>query len=83
MSLKNICAVGVISKIPDEYVITTEDGTRYRLSAIMPYEAVSPDFDRGGLLRHLAEEQRLLKSLVVIRFSATIMDEKSILASSK
>ena len=46
-SLKDISVEGLISRIHDEYVITTDNGIQYRLSAIMPYEAVSPDFDSG------------------------------------
>jgi hypothetical protein len=46
-SLKEISVTGLVSKIFNEYVVTTDDGTEYKLSAIMPYEAVSPDFDSG------------------------------------
>jgi len=33
--------------------VTTDNGTEYELSAIMPYEAVSPDFDSGRFAEHL------------------------------
>ena len=46
-SFKEISVIGIISKIFNEYVITADDGKEYKLSAIMPYEAVSPDFDSG------------------------------------
>ncbi len=46
-SLKEISVIGIISKIFNEYVVTADDGKEYKLSAIMPYEAVSPDFDSG------------------------------------
>ena len=46
-SLRSVSVEGLISRIHDEYVITTDSGIQYRLSAIMPYEAVSPDFDSG------------------------------------
>lgn len=46
-SLKDISVTGIITKIHDAYVITTDGGIQYKLSAIMPYEAVSPDFDSG------------------------------------
>lgn len=46
-SLKEIEVIGLVSKILERYVITTDDGTEFELSAIMPYEAVSPDFGIG------------------------------------
>ena len=46
-SLKEITVTGLISKIFNDYTITMDDGTEYKLSAIMPWEAVSPDFDSG------------------------------------
>ncbi|MHA2356562.1 MAG: hypothetical protein ACXADC_15405 [Candidatus Thorarchaeota archaeon] len=46
-SLKDITVTGLMSKILDYYMITKDDGTDYKLSAIMPWEAVSPDFDSG------------------------------------
>lgn len=36
-----------MSKILDYYMVTKDDGTEYKLSAIKPWEAVSPDFDSG------------------------------------
>ena len=46
-SLKEITVTGLMSKIFDSYTVTMDDGTEYKLSAIMPWEAVSPDFDSG------------------------------------
>ena len=46
-SLKEISVKGIISKIFDYYMVTMDDGTEYKLSAIKPWEAVSPDFDSG------------------------------------
>ena len=46
-SLKEITVTGLMSKILDYYMVTKDDGTEYKLSAIMPWEAVSPDFDSG------------------------------------
>ncbi|MGY5874124.1 MAG: hypothetical protein RTU30_00120 [Candidatus Thorarchaeota archaeon] len=43
MSLNEITVVGLISKIMDEFVVTADDGTEYKLSAIMPYESVPPE----------------------------------------
>ncbi|MHA2065747.1 MAG: hypothetical protein ACXABY_15325 [Candidatus Thorarchaeota archaeon] len=46
-SLKEITVTGLMSKILDYYMVTMDDGTEYKLSAIMPWEAVSADFDSG------------------------------------
>ncbi|NHJ14118.1 MAG: hypothetical protein EAX95_10610 [Candidatus Thorarchaeota archaeon] len=46
-SLNDITVSGIVSRIYGQYVITADDGTEYRLSAIMPYEAMSTDFDSG------------------------------------
>jgi hypothetical protein len=46
-SLKEITVTGLMSKILDYYMVTVDDGTEYKLSAILPWEAVSPDFDSG------------------------------------
>jgi hypothetical protein len=46
-SLKEITVTGLMSKIFDSYTVTMDDGTEYKLSAIMPWEAVSSDFDSG------------------------------------
>jgi hypothetical protein len=46
-SLKEITVTGLMSKILDYYMVTMDNGTEYKLSAILPWEAVSPDFDSG------------------------------------
>ncbi|MFX1543685.1 MAG: hypothetical protein ACFFCR_11835 [Promethearchaeota archaeon] len=46
-SLKEITVTGLMSKIFDSYTVTMDDGTEYKLSAIMPWEAVSAGFDSG------------------------------------
>jgi len=51
--LEEITVVGLISKIMDRYVVTTDDGTQYTLSAIMPYESVSPDYNSASFAEHL------------------------------
>ncbi len=53
--LNEIIITGIVSKILDRYVITTDDGTEYTLSAIMPWEAVSPDFGSGDFALHLGK----------------------------
>jgi hypothetical protein len=45
--MKDVTVTGLISKIMNRYVITSDDGTQYELSAIHPWEAVSPDFGSG------------------------------------
>jgi hypothetical protein len=53
--LKEISVTGLVSRILDNYVITTDDGQNYELSAIMPWEAVSPDFGSGEFALHLGK----------------------------
>ena len=53
--MKEISVTGIVSKILDQYVITTDDGTEYKLSAIMPWEAVPPDFGSGNFALHLGK----------------------------
>lgn len=53
--MKEISVTGIVSKILDQYVITTDDGTEHKLSAIMPWEAVVPDFGSGDFALHLGK----------------------------
>jgi hypothetical protein len=53
--MKEITVTGLVSRISDQFVITTDDGTEYKLSAIMPWEAVSPDFGSGDFALHLGK----------------------------
>jgi len=53
--MKEIIITGIVSRILDRYVVTTDDGTEYTLSAIMPWEAVSPDFGSGDFALHLGK----------------------------
>ena len=53
--MKEITITGIVSRILDHYVITTDDGTEYKLSAIMPWEAVAPDFGSGDFALHLGK----------------------------
>ena len=45
--MEEISVVGLISQILGKYVVTTDDGTQYELSAILPWEAVAPDYGTG------------------------------------
>ncbi len=51
--LEDIEVRGLISKVLNRYVVITEEGGEYELSAIMPWEAVSPDFDSGRFAKEL------------------------------
>ena len=53
--MKEITVTGLVSKVLNEYIITTDDGTEFKLSAIMPWEAVSPDFGSGDFALHLGK----------------------------
>ncbi|MFX1560515.1 MAG: hypothetical protein ACFFBL_07990 [Promethearchaeota archaeon] len=53
--MKEISATGIVSKVMDQYLITTDDGKEYWLSAIMPWEAVPPDFRSGDFALHLGK----------------------------
>ncbi len=45
--LQEIEVLGLISRVLDNYIVTTDDGTEYTLSAINPWESVSPDYNSG------------------------------------
>ena len=47
MGMEEISVVGLISLILDKYVVTTDDGSQYELSAILPWEAVPADYGMG------------------------------------
>jgi hypothetical protein len=53
--MKEINITGLVSRILNKYVITSDDGSEYELSAIMPWEAVSPDFGSGDFALHLGK----------------------------
>ncbi len=54
--MKEVSVTGIVSQILDQYVITTDDGTEYKLSAIMPWEAVAADFGSGEFAIHLGKK---------------------------
>ena len=53
--MKEIIIIGLVSRVLNKYVITSDDGSEYELSAIMPWEAVSPDFGSGDFAIHLGK----------------------------
>jgi hypothetical protein len=53
--MDEITIVGTVSKTASGYVAYTDNGTEYQLSAILPWEAVPPDFGSVGFEMHLAK----------------------------
>ncbi|RDE11607.1 MAG: hypothetical protein C4K47_09615 [Candidatus Thorarchaeota archaeon] len=53
--MKDVSITGLISRIMNRYVITTDDGTQYELSAIYPWEAVSADYGSGIFAANLGK----------------------------
>ncbi|MHA2601261.1 MAG: hypothetical protein AM324_003915 [Candidatus Thorarchaeota archaeon SMTZ1-83] len=53
--MEEITVTGVISEDLNEYRLTTDDGTEYKLSAILPWEAVPADFGSSGFAARLGE----------------------------
>jgi len=56
--MEEISVTGIISRILNDYVITPDDGIEYKLSAIMPWEAVAPDFGSGIFALHLGKRMK-------------------------
>ncbi|UCE09023.1 MAG: hypothetical protein JSW61_08500 [Candidatus Thorarchaeota archaeon] len=54
--LKDITVTGLISRILERYVVTTDDGTEYELSAILPWEAVAPDHGTHVFAQNLGKK---------------------------
>ncbi len=57
--LREIEVVGTISMVLDRYVVTTDDGKEYGLSAIMPWTSVSADYGTEEFARHLGKRVRV------------------------
>ena len=57
--MEEITVTGVISKVMNEYIVTKDDGTEFKLSAIMPWEAVTPDFRSGDFALHLGKRMKV------------------------
>ncbi|MFW9957570.1 MAG: hypothetical protein ACFFCT_05830 [Candidatus Odinarchaeota archaeon] len=53
--MEEIIITGLLSKISDQYVITTDEGIEYILSAILPWEAVSADYGSEEFASHLGK----------------------------
>ncbi len=60
--MKEISVTGLVSKVLNYYIISTDDGTEYRLSAIMPWEAVPPDFGSGDFALHIGKRMMVCGS---------------------
>jgi hypothetical protein len=57
--MEDIEVVGLISRAQGRYVITTNEGVRYELFAILPWEAVPPDFGSGDYELYLGKTARV------------------------
>ncbi|MHA2261589.1 MAG: hypothetical protein ACXAEN_04275 [Candidatus Thorarchaeota archaeon] len=57
--LKDITVAGLISKVLDRYVVTTDDGIEYELSAIMPWEAVAPAHGTHVFAQNLGKKMKV------------------------
>jgi len=53
--MEEIIVVGLLSKILNQYVITTDEEVEYKLSAILPWEAVSADYGTEEFELHLGK----------------------------
>jgi hypothetical protein len=54
--LRKIRVDGIVSQLGKQYAITTDDETRYTLSAIMPWESVSPDYGTEVFAFHIGKK---------------------------
>ena len=53
--LKEIKAEGVVTRESNQYVITTDNGTKFNLSAIMPWESVAADYGTDVFASHFGK----------------------------
>ncbi|TXT54112.1 MAG: hypothetical protein BAJATHORv1_90061 [Candidatus Thorarchaeota archaeon] len=58
--LEEIEVVGLVSKIRNQYVITTDEGIQYELAAIKPQEAVARDYDLGSFAHSLGKRMLVI-----------------------
>ena len=56
--MKNITIVGILEERPNGFIVKTELGTEFKLYAIRPMEAVSPDFDIGKYAAFVGKKVR-------------------------
>ena len=57
--LKEIEVEGIISQTGKQYTITSDDGTNYDLSAILPWEAVASDYGIGAFTHHVGKRAKI------------------------
>jgi hypothetical protein len=57
--MDEITIIGTISKTASGYVVSTDDGIEYGLSAILPWEAVPTDFGSVGFEMHLGKRLKI------------------------
>jgi len=53
--MKEITVTGLVSKNGENYVLSTNDGTDYCLSAILPWEGVSSDYGTSEFEMHVGK----------------------------
>jgi len=53
--MEEIELTGIVSKEFNEYILTTEDGQKYKLFAINPWESVPIDFDTAKFEQFIGE----------------------------
>ncbi|MBN2229309.1 MAG: hypothetical protein JW779_06910 [Candidatus Thorarchaeota archaeon] len=56
--MEEVEIVGLITKKNEMFALTTDDGKTYYLSAILPWEAVSADFNSGKFIPFLGKRVR-------------------------
>jgi len=57
-TLQEIDVIGTVVLVANRYVIETTEGRRYRLAAIMPYQAVSVDYGTGVFADYVGKQAR-------------------------
>ncbi len=59
-AFQEIDVIGTVSLELNRYVIETVEGKRYRLAAIMPYQAVSVDYGTGVFAEYVGKQARAM-----------------------
>lgn len=52
--------IGTVSLVVNRYIIETSEGKRYKLAAIMPYQAVSVDYGTGIFAEYVGKQARAM-----------------------
>ena len=54
--LKEIRVEGIVSQLGGQYIITTDDGTQYKLSAILTWGSVAQDYGTGVFVKYIGKQ---------------------------